>query len=43
MKHPLENFPNEYRKRTFFTLLALTLILFGVLYSLAGWMLPKSR
>jgi hypothetical protein len=30
MKHPLENFPNEYRKRTFFTLLTLTLILFAV-------------
>ena len=31
MQHPLEFVPDEYRKRIFFTFLALTLILFAVL------------
>ena len=30
MKHPLENIPREYRKRSFFTFLFLTLSLFAV-------------
>src|SRR5215207_3031652 len=30
MRHPLESIPREYRKRLFFTFLALTLILFAV-------------
>ena len=30
MQHPLEFIPNQYRRRIFFTLLILTLILFGV-------------
>jgi hypothetical protein len=34
MQHPLEFIPDEYRKRIFFTLLVLTLILFAVFRAL---------